>query len=62
MIGTFANVHTKFNQAHPQYTGVIVPNVYTGTGEVEAGAFVKVSELYEGGFTSAMNDILAEID
>lgn len=56
--GAFKMVGHKFNPAHSQYTGQVIPEVYTGSGAVNAGAFVDVNSLNE----SAMAGIIAKMN
>jgi hypothetical protein len=58
MPGAFSLVGHKYNQAHSQYTGVVTPEVYTGSKVVNAGAFVDIDSLTE----DVMGDIIAKME
>ena len=47
----------KYNKAYPTYTGKIVPNVYTGSQQVNADAFVSVDSFDE----EAVSNLMAKI-
>lgn len=53
---TIAN--SKFNLSNPSYTGKVIPTVYTGSGQVNAGAFVPVEALDD----AAMNGIIEKLN
>ena len=56
--GSFSIVQHKFNQGHSQYTGHIIPEIYTGSGTVSADAFVDVNSLSD----SVMSGIVDKLD
>ena len=43
--GPYPVIDKKFNLGHCSYTGLVVPEIYTGSGVVNAGAFVDVNDL-----------------
>ena len=53
----------KWDYAPTNYTGVVTPYIYTGSGEVNANAFVDVDSLYDGvNFTASMDSIIRDLD
>ena len=56
--GIYETSNKKYNMAHSQYTGVVTPTVYTGTGEISAEAFVSVDTLG----SEAMTSLIAKLD
>ena len=56
--GSFSLVGHKYNQAHSQYTGIVTPEIYTGSKVVNADAFVDVSTLTG----NVMDGIIAKMD
>lgn len=56
--GIYETSNKKYNMAHSQYTGIVSPTVYTGTGEISADAFVSVDTLG----SAAMTSLIAKLD
>ena len=56
--GTFTMVGHKYNHAHSQYTGQVIPEIYTGEGKLDASAFVDVDSLD----SAAMSGIIDKLN
>ena len=56
--GIYETSGKKYNMAHSQYTGIVTPTVYTGSGEISADAFVSVDTLG----SEAMTSLIAKLD
>lgn len=56
--GIYETSGKKYNMAHSQYTGILTPTVYTGSGQVGAEAFVSVDTLG----SAAMASIISKLD
>lgn len=56
--GPYGIIAKKYNLGHCSYTGQVIPEIYTGTGAVNAGAFVDVNSLDE----TAMSSIISKLD